>query len=191
MKRVKTLPILLGASFLLLVGCVPHTRNYDVSDPDTSLHNAPVYYGDKLPKSDFRDAGFTHDQGYVFNRDYRDGCIFFSNIDEVHEYVTSMQEEANEIGESYENAFNQLNSLTEEYLSEYYFVMTPQIVLGNSLYSLSFDALYLDDKLLTVRIIESKSEGTVPEVCSFCYFKVAVLKKYNIDSVRLVISGIN
>jgi len=191
MKRVKTLPILLGASFLLLAGCVPHTRNYDVSDPGTSLYNNPVYYGDKLPKSDFKDAGFTHDQGYVFNRDYRDGCVFFSNIDEVHEYVTSMQEEANENGESYENALNQLNSLTEEYLSEYYFVMTPQITLGNSLYSLSFDALYLDDKLLTVHIIERKSEGTVPEVCSFCYFKVAVSKKYNIDSVRLIIGGIN
>ena len=185
-KIIKSLSILLGASFLLLTGC-----NQNNSKPSSKASFSSSFYnpsyGDRLPEDYSSKSCFTYDHGHVLDLESTSGCLLFSDYTSLQEYTASLEAKADEPGNNFEEAINYFNFLDESYFNDNYLLVTPELYLPNGLYSVIFDGLYLKNDVVTVRLVTHKSQGAAPEVVTYYYFKVSISKNYQINSARVVV----
>lgn len=189
-KSLKKLSILIGASFLLLTGCITNhgqlSSSYNSSQKNVSYPANPEY-GDKIPEEDYENVTFAFDYGHVFDRESSEGCLLFSDLTTLQEYTASLETKATQTGPTYEEAIGYFKSFNESFFDDYYLLVTPELYLPNPLYHVSFDGLYINGDHLSLRLIKTKSEGNTNEVIVHYYFKVSISKKYQINSIRLAV----
>jgi len=184
-KVMKKLSLLIGASFLLLTGCAIDPTAPNSSSSGQISYSPDPSYGNKLPIEDYKNASFTYDHAQVFDfKASSDACLLFSDFATLQDYTASSEAKVEQTGPTYEGAIKSFKSIEESFFNDYYLVVTPELSLGNALYSVEFEGPYLNQNRLTIRLIETKSEGTVNEVVIHYFFKVAISKKYQIDTVK-------
>ena len=180
-KLVKTLSILFVTCFMTLAGCNANelsSKNKD--DSSTKLIEVPPSYGEKINDDDYCKGGFISGYSHVIDHRSSDECLVFSTKESVDEYAASL--ETNE-DEEYLDTLQFFKGIDASCFSDYYLVVTREMVRPNPAYSYHFDGLFLQNPRYVLRFICSQEEGvSVPEVVTYQFYKAFVSKKHQIST---------